>query len=115
MAHPIDVFIGRRVREERVRAGLTQSELAAKIGIRFQQLQKYETAANRVSGSRMWMIAQALDVPVETFFPDALEPRRVLDRLDIDRDVRLVRAIRRLEPRAKNAMANLLYSLSLKN
>jgi transcriptional regulator with XRE-family HTH domain len=47
---------------------MTQQQLAEKVGIKFQQIQKYETGANRVSASRLWDIADALDVPVSFFF-----------------------------------------------
>ena len=52
--------------------GMTQQQLAEKVGIKFQQIQKYETGMNRVSASRLWDIGEALDAPVEFFF-DGLE------------------------------------------
>ena len=48
--------------------GVTQQQLAESVGIKFQQIQKYETGMNRVSASRLWDIADALDVPVNFFF-----------------------------------------------
>lgn len=48
--------------------GVTQQQLADRVGIKFQQIQKYETGMNRVSASRLWDIAHALDVPVNFFF-----------------------------------------------
>ena len=68
MAHPVDVHVGMRVRHRRWLIGMTQQQLAEKVGIKFQQIQKYETGANRVSASRLWDIAEALDVPVAFFF-----------------------------------------------
>jgi transcriptional regulator with XRE-family HTH domain len=68
MAHPVDVHVGKRVRHRRWLTGMTQQQLAEKVGIKFQQIQKYETGANRVSASRLWDIADALDVPVNFFF-----------------------------------------------
>jgi len=68
MPHPIDVEIGNRVRVLRLANGLTQSDLAASAGIRFQQIQKYETGVNRISCSRLWLIAAALKVPATDFF-----------------------------------------------
>ena len=50
---------------------MTQQQLAEKVGIKFQQIQKYETGMNRVSASRLWDIAEALEVPVSFFFEDA--------------------------------------------
>jgi len=68
MAHPVDVHVGKRVRHRRWLIGMTQQQLAEKVGIKFQQIQKYETGANRISASRLWDIADALDVPVSFFF-----------------------------------------------
>ncbi len=68
MAHPVDVHVGKRVRHRRWLIGMTQQQLAEKVGIKFQQIQKYETGANRVSASRLWDIAETLEVPVSFFF-----------------------------------------------
>ena len=68
MTHPVDVYVGKRVRHRRWLIGMTQQQLAERVGIKFQQIQKYETGANRVSASRLWDIADALEVPVSFFF-----------------------------------------------
>ncbi|CUJ86981.1 helix-turn-helix transcriptional regulator [Shimia thalassica] len=68
MTHPVDVHVGKRIRQRRWLTGMTQQQLAQQVGIKFQQIQKYETGANRVSASRLWDIADALDVPVSFFF-----------------------------------------------
>jgi transcriptional regulator with XRE-family HTH domain len=68
MKHPVDVHVGKRVRHRRWMVGMTQQQLAEKVGIKFQQIQKYETGMNRVSASRLWDIAEALSVPVAFFF-----------------------------------------------
>jgi len=68
MAHPIDLHVGKRLRQRRRLLGLTQQKLAEAVDIRFQQIQKYESGANRISASRLWALAQALDVPVAYFF-----------------------------------------------
>jgi transcriptional regulator with XRE-family HTH domain len=68
MPHPVDVHVGKRIRHRRWLAGMTQQQLAERVGIKFQQIQKYETGANRVSASRLWDIADALDVEVSFFF-----------------------------------------------
>ena len=68
MAHPVDVHVGKRVRHRRWLVGMTQQQLAERVGIKFQQIQKYETGANRVSASRLWDISEVLDVPVSFFF-----------------------------------------------
>ncbi len=68
MAHKVDVHVGKRIRQRRWLTGMTQQKLAELVGIKFQQIQKYETGANRVSASRLWDIADALDVSVSFFF-----------------------------------------------
>ncbi len=68
MPHPVDVHVGKRVRHRRWLAGMTQQQLAENVGIKFQQIQKYETGMNRVSASRLWDIATALGVQVSYFF-----------------------------------------------
>ncbi|MEP4980915.1 helix-turn-helix transcriptional regulator [Ascidiaceihabitans sp.] len=73
MAHIVDTHVGKRIRQRRWLIGMTQQKLAELVGIKFQQIQKYETGANRVSASRLWDIAEALGVPVGFFF-EGLEP-----------------------------------------
>lgn len=66
--HPIDITVGARVLNLRMTRKLTQTDLADKIGVSFQQLQKYERGANRISASRLWRIAVALEAPMTYFF-----------------------------------------------
>ncbi len=68
MKHPVDVHVGKRVRHRRWMVGMTQQQLGEAVGIKFQQIQKYETGMNRVSASRLWDIAKAMDVDVRFFF-----------------------------------------------
>jgi transcriptional regulator with XRE-family HTH domain len=68
MKHPVDVHVGKRIRQRRWMVGMTQQQLAEQVGIKFQQIQKYETGMNRVSASRLWDIAESLTVPVAFFF-----------------------------------------------
>ncbi len=68
MPHQVDIHVGRKVRELRLARGLSQQELAEKIGVSFQQLQKYERASNRISCGRLWDISLALKIPVDEFF-----------------------------------------------
>ncbi len=68
MKHPVDIHVGKRVRHRRWMVGITQQQLGEAVGIKFQQIQKYETGMNRVSASRLWDIADALDVYVNFFF-----------------------------------------------
>ncbi len=68
MAHKVDEYVGKRIRQRRWLIGMTQQKLAQTVGIKFQQIQKYETGANRVSASRLWDIGEAMGVPVSFFF-----------------------------------------------
>ena len=68
MKHPVDAHVGKRIRHRRWMIGMTQQQLADKVGIKFQQIQKYETGMNRVSASRLWDIADALGVTIAFFF-----------------------------------------------
>ncbi|MFA8441484.1 helix-turn-helix domain-containing protein [Yoonia sp.] len=68
MKHPVDVHVGKRIRHRRWMNGTTQQQLAEAVGIKFQQIQKYETGMNRVSASRLWDIANVLGVDVSFFF-----------------------------------------------
>ena len=66
--HPVDVQVGRRARERRTLEGMSQTAVAEKLGLTFQQLQKYERGDNRISASRLYELAQLFDVPVSYFF-----------------------------------------------
>ena len=75
MAHPVAEHVGKRLRQRRWLVGMTQQQLAEHVGIKFQQIQKYETGANRVSASRLWDIASTLDVSINFFF-DGLQAEK---------------------------------------
>lgn len=68
--HPIDCHVGRRIRVRRKLLGLSQTALADKLGLKFQQLQKYENGTNRISASKLWICSESLDVPISFFFDD---------------------------------------------
>nr|WP_303657392.1 helix-turn-helix transcriptional regulator [Asticcacaulis aquaticus] len=66
--HPVDVHVGQIVRMNRKRLGMTQEALADAIGLTFQQVQKYESGANRISSSKLFEISRFLGIPVARFF-----------------------------------------------
>jgi transcriptional regulator with XRE-family HTH domain len=66
--NPVDVHVGRRIRICRLLLGMNQETLANALGLTFQQIQKYEHGANRVSASRLSAMAEALSVPISYFF-----------------------------------------------
>jgi len=71
MTHHVDEHVGKLIRSYRAMKGVSQTQLGDAVGVRFQQIQKYETGANRVSASRLWDIAAALGVPVASLFNGA--------------------------------------------
>lgn len=68
LVHPVDIHIGFRLRLRRVLLGMSQTDLGDRVGLTFQQVQKYERGANRISASRLYEFAKILDVPVSFFF-----------------------------------------------
>ncbi len=66
----VDKYVGQRLKARRLLLKISQESLAQSAGITFQQVQKYESAANRVSASRLYQFSQALDVSISYFFPD---------------------------------------------
>ena len=66
--NPIDVHVGQRIRARRKALGVSQEKLADELGLTFQQVQKYERGANRVSASKLWEIARVLQVEIAALF-----------------------------------------------
>lgn len=67
-AHPVDVYVGARMKQRRIERGMSQEKLGNELNLTFQQVQKYERGANRVGASRLHELSQALEVPVGYFF-----------------------------------------------
>ncbi len=87
MTSAIDHHVGKRLRRRRRLLGLTQQQLADRVGVRFQQIQKYECGANRVSAARLFQLSESLTVPVGYFYeglgeegPDEQAPADMLTR-----------------------------------
>src|SRR3954470_5370752 len=117
-----DVDVGKRVRSRRVECGLSQTELANKIGVTFQQVQKYEKGVNRIGASRLQRIAEALEVPI-TFFFDATPnatmgvsretSETVFHFMQNAAAVRLVKAFHRIKSReARQSLVSLAEKLA---
>ena len=66
--HPVDLHVGSRVRSRRAELGMSQEKLASELGLTFQQVQKYERAANRISASRLYYMSKVLGVDVPYFY-----------------------------------------------
>lgn len=113
--HPIDLFVGGRVRLRRTSLKLSQEKLALKLGITFQQVQKYERGLNRISASRLYEIAQALDVSITYFFQDmestALSGEALTAADFDDTTMRLALMVSNLPPQQKRAVLMLVRQL----
>ncbi len=112
--HPIDAEVGKRIRFRRIERGMTQTELADAIGVAFQQVQKYEKGINRVSASRLTMIAAVLQVPVASFFGEVGGAgSSPLDLLADDIAIKLLIAFSAIEDkRQRVAVLQIVESLS---
>ena len=118
----IDVLVGQRVRALRCAQGMSQADLGQKVGVRFQQIQKYESGANRVSASRLLALAQTLGVPVSHFF-DGLEAApdtssataagsSLADLLSDEQFMTLAQDFLKLSRRQREAVLGLVRSMS---
>jgi transcriptional regulator with XRE-family HTH domain len=83
MADPVDVAVGARIRLLRKLRGLSQQALAEAAGVTFQQIQKYERGANRVSASMLSRIASALDTPVAEMFGESSPASGAIDEVAV--------------------------------
>ena len=121
MAGQIDLHLGKRLRRRRRLLGLTQQQLASAVGVRFQQIQKYECGANRISAARLWELAEALEVPINYFY-EGLEAdaagegssetvKRSEQVLARKETLDLVRAYYRLGERPRRRLLDLAKSL----
>jgi transcriptional regulator with XRE-family HTH domain len=119
MIEDIDLHMGRRLRRRRLILGLTQQQLGSRTGVRFQQVQKFECAANRMSAEKLWKFAQALDAPI-TYFYDGLangkttRPDRGGDQPDVlasQETTDLVDAYYRLKERPRRHLLDLAKAL----
>lgn len=108
--HPIDIYSGSRLREARLLRGMNQSELAKALGtpITFQQVQKYERGANRISVSRLCEFAEALRLPPSYFLPDSDIPALSLPSI---KEARLLENYRQLPKSVQDTLTNLLNTL----
>jgi transcriptional regulator with XRE-family HTH domain len=118
MTDEIDEHLGRRLRRRRRLLGLTQQQLASACGVRFQQIQKYECAANRMSAARLWQLAQILEVPVSYFYEGLGAPREAREgegqrEVFTRKETRdLIRAYYNLSERPRRRLLDLAKSLN---
>jgi transcriptional regulator with XRE-family HTH domain len=119
LPNPVDVYVGKRMRQRREMQGLPQKELARKLGISFQQVQKYESGANRISASKLWQLCDVLDVEPGYFFDGLDTSRRRATGEDYEADPRSARQVLDLNqsfqkissPRVRRQVVQLVKSL----
>ncbi|WP_140983972.1 helix-turn-helix domain-containing protein [Asticcacaulis tiandongensis] len=120
MATDIDLHLGKRLRRRRRLLGLTQQQLALAVGIRFQQIQKYECGANRISAARLFQLAKALETPVNYFY-DGLSDESVeaapvqndgIEVFSRKETLDLIQAYYRLSERPRRRLLDLAKSLN---
>lgn len=120
---PVDVQVGRNVRRRRIELGMSQTALAQACGITFQQIQKYENGANRVSASRLWQFAAVLGVQVVYFFEGLGSPKTEMkgsmpsksERKIDDETAKIARKIASIQDeRLKKRLKTMLAALAAK-
>jgi transcriptional regulator with XRE-family HTH domain len=102
-----DAEVGRRVRSRRLECRLSQTELADRIGVTFQQVQKYEKGVNRIGAGRLQRIAEALEVPISFFFGggpgaparETSNAESIFGFLQTSGSVRIVKAFHKIKSR----------------
>jgi transcriptional regulator with XRE-family HTH domain len=121
----IDGLVAQRVRAHRMRIGLSQSQLGEKLGVTFQQIQKYEKGVNRVGAGRLFEMARVFDVSVQALFPNSeevvqseeqtAESRVVSDFVSSAEGWRLCQAFRQIEdPELRRQIVALVQELAAK-
>ncbi len=117
-----DLEISHRMRARRLLLGMSQDNLAKKIGVRFQQVQKYESGLNRIGAGRLGQIARALGVTVSYFYDEPEVPEeangdgdtsltKILGLIDGPETLRLLQAFRLVEGQRRLAVVNLVETL----
>lgn len=118
--HPVDRHVGRRVCEKRISLGYNQSDLGRALGLTFQQIQKYEKGANRISASKLWDIARFFKVDVSYFFEGlgSAQPGVAEDAAAFDHDfpatrhtIEIARIAPRLAPTKQKLVLDLVRNL----
>ncbi len=123
MATDIDLHLGKRLRRRRRLLGLTQQQLALAVGIRFQQIQKYECGANRISAARLFQLAKALETPINYFYDGltdettevAAVQNEGIEVFSRKETLDLIQAYYRLSERPRRRLLDLAKSLNGEN
>ncbi len=110
---PVDVHVGGRVRDRRTLIGMSQTELGKRVGVTFQQIQKYENGMNRIAASRRWHISLILGQPISWFFEGIGEQKRKGDDpLAIREALQLVQYLSACDPDVRKRIAAMITAVA---
>jgi len=118
---PVDMLVGRNIKIHRLAKSMSQEELAHKLGLTFQQLQKYERGINRVGGGRLFRIASILGIEISSFFEGAeqagsrapVDTFSPLSLISDPQSFRLVQAFSRIsDPEMRRTLVGLLEKIA---
>jgi len=112
-AHPIDAdrYVGTRIRERRITVGMTQTDLAAQLGLSYQQICKYEKGTNRVSAGRLLQLAQVLGCEVGYFFDGFTGMAAPIGNLPSQSFIEMAQDYAKLPPQLQAAVGVLVRKL----
>lgn len=115
MVHPVDIHVGKKIRQARLVRGLTQSAVAKELGLSFQQLQKYETGYNRVSASKLFELSQLLDVSPSYFFEGLASGEDQASAIDLmdDQTAKAVKALASIkDEKVKSHLRSMIHEIA---
>jgi transcriptional regulator with XRE-family HTH domain len=112
-SHPVDIHVGGQIRARRKMLEMSQAQLGENLGLTFQQIQKYEKGTNRISASKLYVIAKILNAPVPWFFLglDPIEPPTV-DPFTDPRNVELIRLFVSFPPEVRGSVLGILQQMA---
>jgi transcriptional regulator with XRE-family HTH domain len=105
-----DIQIGKRLRAQRTTMGMSQAEVGRRLGVTFQQIQKYELGRNRIAASTLWQAAIILHVPLGYFFEGVNAPSMAEDEID-RAALNMLRRLHRLNPAIRRELLRVLSAL----
>ena len=114
-SQPIDQHVGRRMKERRVALGISQTALADRLGITFQQVQKYESGTNRMSAARIYTVSIALGCEISYLFEGITgkQPKPMFDQAPDKGTLETVRMLMRMPAEARHSLNRFLKDVLL--
>lgn len=113
MTHPVDIYVGQRVRARRSELGITQTQTGDYMGLTFQQIQKYEKGSNRISASRLYGLSQLLRVTPQYFFDGYGKDQQALSNREMRQAMSLSKWFSRIaSPQLRNVIIEHTHMLA---